>query len=1032
MKKHTNTTARASLKEKYQLAGRTYIRAWHALLIVGLVAGLAWGVVVANRSGETENTAAAISATSGDGIEKAAYSAHGPINAPPLFHAVSPPSDAAREEAGRRSLQPVSLSLKLAKDVYELDEYLSGTGSVTNPNSVPVAAKVNIELLKGTTVVKKTTLDFPCDKQTDAPTCVPTGTTPINPADILVVLTKLDRIPADPALLGPWTLAITPTSAGITGKRIALPFRVVMPRAVTMTVDGGSNRGTVGLLHGFVIPPQPSSDITKRLMSALKPQAWRVWFEREAPEIFQYHPKKFTLSTEGDYYYVACAERERQLGRQIPECHSENPAIFLPVILPWENDYALYKEYIAGRARNAMTIKNPEVYLGWWNEPNFPGIGQNFGTNKQMFDTFKVFHKTIRDINPKQKIEGPTAMVFDEPFMRAFLDYVADNDLQLDAVSWHEWAPDYIDEHVRTVRKWFSENPRYCTPKCPEIHINEFNAIPHYFIPGWQGAYHANFENSGIDAAAGNGCFIMGLPGGQKINTCYNNYMGLFIEQNGRHNEVPQPNYWVHRAYADMHDMTKLAVSSTAERTVAMAGKSDADKTIRLVVSRYSCGKTGSWCVNTGVFNSLNGEKAPPIPVTVTVAGYPYAASGALVQAEIYRIPNENVPGAFTEANLEKQKIVQTLAVNANGNVVVNTPSFQDGDVYYITIKLKAPPLTVLFPNGGEQFEVGQSAEVPIRWSALCTTGPTFTAALYKSGTLVHTMSSSTPARNCLPGQTTTAYSVSGRIPATLPAGTDYTARVSVTRDRNIFDESDKPFTIAARKIVTLSAEPASLVRGQGSFTVDWDATGITTSKRDWIGIFKVGDANENYGQWFYTNGEKKGTLTFRSSIAPGEYEFRYLLDDGYVDVARSGKVAVTQSSSVLLSPGNPLVSPEQALLLVVPGPEASKITTANRKKLVEDRAVESVVLDITKCEVDPLVLKVRRGEDILVRNHDAATEHILFVDSVRRVIIPKSGSVKIGVDVYGERLGAVDYKCYKPDATTLSFSASGIILVVE
>lgn len=154
---------------------------------------------------------------------------------------------------------------------------------------------------------------------------------------------------------------------------------------------------------------------------------------------------------------------------------------------------------------------------------------------------------------------------------------------------------------------------------------------------------------------------------------------------------------------------------------------------------------------------------------------------------------------------------MQTLTVGGpgakSGRITINTPSFQDGDVYSITLKPKALPLTVLSPNGGEQFEVGQSAELPIRWSALCTTGPSFTAALYKSGTLVHTMSRSTPARSCMQGQATTTYSVSGRIPVTLSAGTDYTARVSVARDPTIFDESDKPFVIAARKKGTTNAK---------------------------------------------------------------------------------------------------------------------------------------------------------------------------------------------------------------------------------
>ncbi|TSC77496.1 MAG: RHS repeat-associated core domain protein [Parcubacteria group bacterium Gr01-1014_33] len=100
--------------------------------------------------------------------------------------------------------------------------------------------------------------------------------------------------------------------------------------------------------------------------------------------------------------------------------------------------------------------------------------------------------------------------------------------------------------------------------------------------------------------------------------------------------------------------------------------------------------------------------------------------------------------------------------------------------------------------------------------------------------------------------------------------------------------------------LTTLSVTPASLVQGQGSFTVTWNAAGVTRSPYDWIGMFKVGDANQNYGQWFYTDGQASGTKSFSSAVTPGEYKFRYLLDDGYTDVGQSSKVTVTAGTALL------------------------------------------------------------------------------------------------------------------------------------
>ena len=52
---------------------------------------------------------------------------------------------------------------------------------------------------------------------------------------------------------------------------------------------------------------------------------------------------------------------------------------------------------------------------------------------------------------------------------------------------------------------------------------------------------------------------------------------------------------------------------------------------------------------------------------------------------------------------------------------------------------------------------------------------------------------------------------------------------------------------------------------------------------------------NTSYDYWWeYTDGATSGTLTLSAPTAPGQYEFRYLLDDGFVDTVRSSPVTVT------------------------------------------------------------------------------------------------------------------------------------------
>lgn len=85
---------------------------------------------------------------------------------------------------------------------------------------------------------------------------------------------------------------------------------------------------------------------------------------------------------------------------------------------------------------------------------------------------------------------------------------------------------------------------------------------------------------------------------------------------------------------------------------------------------------------------------------------------------------------------------------------------------------------------------------------------------------------------------------------------------------------------------VTLTVSPNAVGPGE-QISVSWAAPGrLRTS--DWIGLFAVGVPNTSYdeGLWQYTV-SPSGTMTF-AAPGPGDYEFRYLLDDGYLDVARA------------------------------------------------------------------------------------------------------------------------------------------------
>jgi hypothetical protein len=70
------------------------------------------------------------------------------------------------------------------------------------------------------------------------------------------------------------------------------------------------------------------------------------------------------------------------------------------------------------------------------------------------------------------------------------------------------------------------------------------------------------------------------------------------------------------------------------------------------------------------------------------------------------------------------------------------------------------------------------------------------------------------------------------------------------------------------------------------------------------MAIYRVDSANEEYGEWYFLNGKKSGTLTFTAPNEVGSYESGCLRTGrrgGYSDIAKSNVVRVQ------LEPVNPI-----------------------------------------------------------------------------------------------------------------------------
>ncbi len=76
-------------------------------------------------------------------------------------------------------------------------------------------------------------------------------------------------------------------------------------------------------------------------------------------------------------------------------------------------------------------------------------------------------------------------------------------------------------------------------------------------------------------------------------------------------------------------------------------------------------------------------------------------------------------------------------------------------------------------------------------------------------------------------------------------------------------------------------------IGGGAPIEVCWTAP-AGSSNNDWIGMYPVGAHNVNYLSYQFTGGETDGCRTFTAPVAPGTYEFRYLLINGYCEARNS------------------------------------------------------------------------------------------------------------------------------------------------
>jgi hypothetical protein len=85
-----------------------------------------------------------------------------------------------------------------------------------------------------------------------------------------------------------------------------------------------------------------------------------------------------------------------------------------------------------------------------------------------------------------------------------------------------------------------------------------------------------------------------------------------------------------------------------------------------------------------------------------------------------------------------------------------------------------------------------------------------------------------------------------------------------------------------------LEANPDTVGMGE-QITVSWSISqDAPVAATDWIGLYAEGEPNNRYLAFVQADGTRSGSIAFAAPDVAGRYEFRYLLDGDYLDVARA------------------------------------------------------------------------------------------------------------------------------------------------
>lgn len=325
---------------------------------------------------------------------------------------------------------------------------------------------------------------------------------------------------------------------------------------------------------------------------------------------------------------------------------------------PWTDGYAQWDFFVTGMVNQSIASSRPIDFWSVWGEPD----ASFSGTPEQYVELFRRTDSIIHSIQPTAKLVGPDLIHFGIAQLITFADTLHDLGIHPAAYSWHEFGdfPEQMPAHTQQFRDSLLVRPWAGTP---EIHIQEYGDPNNRLVPAWAVGWLHYFEQAKVDWAS-RGCFNES-DGVNIWDDCWDGLSGMYMQDG----ITTQPLYWVHRAYGDLGNTTRITTTNTQPRTVAMAGKNDSNQEMKLLVGRYS--------------SIYQGIPDPSANVNIRIRNYPYGANSTqpiLVQ----RIPAQS--SVYSQPLSAPITIINSMVNFIGDSALINLAGFADGDAYVIYI----------------------------------------------------------------------------------------------------------------------------------------------------------------------------------------------------------------------------------------------------------------------------------------------------------------------------------------------------------